>query len=674
MPGNFKFLFTPLQLRSVSIPNRIFQPAHGKGFDEHVENFSIYGRRDLCYLVERAKGGAGLLIAGEQIVHPTSGGPGGIREMPHAYREEIIPRYKMIADEVHKYGTKIVAQLSHVGIMTSGDNQDDLHQVWAPSTISLVESHFGVAKEMEPEDIQEVIAGFAKSTRNVRQGGLDGVELHGAHSYLIHQFLSSASNRRADKYGGDLTNRMRFLMEIIDAVREALGEDLILGVRLSGDDFMSNGLTLDESRQIAKAIEESRKVDYISVSAGTQWNANSLGITIPSYLYPTGLLVPYAAAIKTVARKTAVLCVGAITTPAFAERILSQGQADMAGICRGLIADPEFPNKAKEGRTDDIRGCIRCLQGCLTRSATALPLSCIQNPAAGREERLGMGTLEPAREIKKVIVIGGGPAGLKAAEIAARRKHKVVLYEEKDQLGGQVRMASVAPLRQEFLEIVRYLETQVRKLGVTVKTSHVATVDDVLGERPDVVVVATGCKPILTRFDKPTFSEKTVPGVEQSNVLSVWDVLKDKRKAGRKVVLVDGDGHQRNLVVADYLSADKDRRVEIVTESRNVLPSRTHPLVAAQLAKRMSERGIKAHLGTQVKEIKGDRVVLLCSGKESSIEGVDTIIWATGARANDSLYFDLKGKVKELHRIGDCVAPRWVDFAIWEGEQVGRAI
>lgn len=675
MADNFKYLFTPLQIKSVEIPNRIYQSAHSHGYDDHIENYGIPGEKELYYQVERAKGGAGLLILGEQVVHPTSGDTGGLRETPCGYKEDVIPRYKMLADAVHAYGTKIFSQVSHVGVLASGDHQDDLQQVWVPSNIPGFPS-FANAKEMENEDIEEVIKGFAKAACNAKDGGLDGVEIHGAHGYLAHQFLSPVANKRRDKYGGDLRGRMTFLLGVMESVREAVGDDFVVGVRINADDFMPGGINLDDAKEIARTLEGTNKVDYISVSAGTLWTARSASAITSSYMYPPGFLIPYAGAIKQVLKKTPLFCVGAINSPELAEKILTNGQADMIGMTRALITDPELPKKAREGRVDDIRGCIRCLQGCMLRAASSLPMGCVHNPAVGREKRFGIGTLKPADKIKKVMVIGGGPAGMKVAEIAARRKHRVVLYEKEGFLGGQVKLASIAPLRQEFGEVVRYLEVQVKKLGVEVKLSQEADEEMVRAEQPDVVVVATGCEPVRSLFLTDQFTEVTIPGVEQDNVISVWDVLRAKEKVGKRVVIVvNTDMHPRNLAVADYLASDKDRRVEVITSTRSILPQRIHPWETSALARLIREKGIITHVSTQVKEISGDKVAIQTGrDSESVIDGVDTIVWATGAKANDSLYFKLKGTVKELHRVGDCVSPRWVDFAIWEGEMLGRSL
>ena len=673
--SDFKYLFAPLQIRSVEIRNRIYQPSHSHGYDDHIENFSIPGDKEFYYQIERAKGGAGLLILGEQIVHPTSGDTGGLREVAHGYKEEIISRYKRIAEGVHAHGAKIFSQVSHVGVQASGDHQDDLQQVWAPSNIPGFLS-FANAKEMEIEDIQEVVKGFGKAAKNSKEGGLDGVEIHGAHGYLPHQFLSPVTNKRRDRYGGDLRGRMAFLMDIVEDVRSAVGEDFVVGVRINGDDFLLGGITIEDAKEAARILEESGKVDYISVSAGTLYTARSGGPMISTYLYPPGFLAPYAGAIKQVLNKTLLFAVGAINTPELAEKILADGQADMIGMTRALIADAELPNKALEGRTDDIRGCIRCLQGCLLRAASSLPMGCVHNPAVGREMRLGIGTMKPAEKRKKILVIGGGPAGLKVAETAALRNHKVVLYEKEDYLGGQVKMASIAPLRQEFGEVIRYLEVQVKKLGVEVKLSQEADEETVKSENPDAVVVATGCLPVRSLFVTDQLAEIMIPGIEQENVISLWDVLASKEKVGEKVIVVTNtDPHARNVVVADYLADDKDRRVEMITSARSVFPKRIHPFEISGMARRIREKNIVTHLSTQIKEIRGEDVLIrTAGGREDVISGVDTIVWATGAKANDSLYFRLKGSVRELYRIGDCVSPRWVDFAIWEGEMTGRAL
>ena len=674
MATQFQYLFSPLKIGKITVANRIYQAAHSKGFEDHVENYGLPGEREALYHAERAKGGAGLLIMGEQMVHPTSGDTGGLREVPHGYRKETVERYRMVADMVHRYETKIFAQLSHVGIQSSGYHQDDFFEVWAPSaTLGL--SPYGYVKAMEIEDIQDLTRGFAKVAENAREGGLDGVEIHAAHSYLLHEFLSPITNRRTDEYGGSLENRMRLIYEIIDAVRAGVGSDFVVGIRISGDDFAPGGLTLEDMKEVAKRLEATGKLDFINVSAGTQFPGPSGRVIAGTSFTAPGYMVPLVAGIKEVLDTVPVFASGRINDPILAERILTDGQADMIGMTRALIADAELPNKAREGRLDDIRHCVACMQGCLGRAAESLPVTCVQNPAAGREKRLGMGTLKPATAKKKVLVIGGGPAGLKAAEIAAERGHKVTLYEKEDELGGQVRLAAKTPIQQEFGEIARYLVYRVTKLGVKINLGKEATLETVLAEKPDVVVVATGSKPVHTQFIRRQLAEKTVPGVDQDNVVSIWDVLEETVKVGKNVVIVDDERHYRTLATADFLKS-QGKNVEIFTATNSILSPRFYFTLRGELGERLRERGIKVNLSTLVKEISGSTMTVIegSTGKERIINGVDTVVWATGAKANDELYFAVKGKVKELYRIGDSVAPRLIEFAIWEGEKVGRTL
>jgi NADPH-dependent 2,4-dienoyl-CoA reductase/sulfur reductase-like enzyme len=302
-------------------------------------------------------------------------------------------------------------------------------------------------------------------------------------------------------------------------------------------------------------------------------------------------------------------------------------------------------------------------------------LACVQNPAAGREKRLGIGTLKPATTKKKVLVIGGGPAGLKAAEIAAQRGHKVILYEKESELGGQVRLAAKTSIQQEFGEITRYLIYQVTKLGVKINLGQEATLETTLAENPDAVVVATGCQPVRTQFVRRQLSEEIIPGVDQDNVVSVWDVLEGRVKVGQNVVIVDDERHYRTLATADFL-ASQGKRVQIVTPERDPISERIGTIDHYLLYRRLREREIKVNTLTLVKAISGSALTVIESitGKERIIDDVDTVVWATGAKANDEIYFALKGKVKELYRVGDCVAPRLIEFAIWEGEKVGRTL
>jgi len=586
--------------------------------------------------------------------------------------EEIVPRYRMIADMVHKEGAYIFAQLLHLGGNVPPHGPDDPTEVWVPSVIpgimmySRYGGNYGMPKEMEKEDIRELLSGLRQSATNLKNGGFDGLEIHACHGYLVGEFLSPLTNRRTDEYGGSPVNRMRLLMESIETAREAIGKDRVLGVRISGDEFTPGGLTIEHSKAIAKAIED--RVDYISVSGGANWTLEgTAGIAAPSFV-PPGFLIPLAAEIKRTV-SVPVFCAGRINDPVLAEKILSEGQADMIGMARPLLADPEFPKKAREGRTEDIRPCVGCMQGCMGRFLRGYPITCVHNPAAGKEKRFGLQTLKPAQVKKRVMVIGGGPSGLKAAEISARRGHEVVIYEKETQLGGQVRLAALTPSRQEFGEITNHLIKQLRKLGVTIYLGQEATVETVDAEKADAVVVATGCEPASTFFNPRTFLEESVKGLDQDNVLSIWDVLLQKKDVGQNVIIVDGEGHYRTLAVADHLAA-QGKKVRILLPTRTVISDVINTVDGPMMFRRLREEKVAFSPAVTVREISGDRII---TSKET-IEGVDTVVWAIGCKANDRLYFALKSKVKDIHRIGDCIAPRLIDSAIWEGEMVGRKI
>jgi 2,4-dienoyl-CoA reductase-like NADH-dependent reductase (Old Yellow Enzyme family) len=571
---------------------------------------------------------------------------------------------------VHEHGAVIFAQLNHFGLNASSDSADDYRVLWGPSAVK--SPAYGEApKAMEAEDIREVVEWWGRSAELSRAGGFDGTEVHISHSYLLHQFLSPLYNKRTDEYGGSFENRLRFAREVIAEVRRRVGSDWVVGVRISLTDFIPGALDVEDAVRVAQTLESDGEIDYVNVTAAGYHN---IFRAIEPSDAPDGYLVDLAAQVKA-AIGLPVFTVGGIKDAALAEEILAAGKADMVAMTRAQIADPEFANKAREGSEDEIYHCIRGNQGCISRVFKGLPIACTVNPAAGREARFGEGTLVPADEPASWLVVGGGPAGMKAAETLARRGHAVTLVEREERLGGQVNLILRTPGRDEFRWIVTDLETQMRRQEVEVRLGAEATEQLVGGLAPDGVIVATGAVPSRSGFSSVNPLVDQLPGVEQENVLTFWDVLLETKAPGKRVVVLDDDGTRAVAGVTEVL-LDRGCSVELVSRWPSLFPATLTTLDMAHLYGRLLGKGLAYRLNAWAAGIEGDRVNLinLYTGASETLTGVDSVVLATGAEADDGLYLTLKGKVENLHRIGDCVAPRKLDHAIYEGYLAGREL
>ena len=651
----FQNLFSPLRLGKVTVKNRIsFQP--------HLTNLAeknLPSERQMYYWGERAKGGAGLIITEELTVHPTDM---AYEKLIDVYHAEVVPGFRKITDYVHQYDSKIFAQLNHNG--QQGDGSLSRLPVWAPSPVPDVLFR-ETPKAMEAEDIEEVARYYALSAEHVRQGGFDGVELQFGHSSLARQFLSPLTNLRQDEYGGSLENRMRAPLRFIEAVRKTVGNDYTLGIRMCADEMIPGGLDLGQVQEICALFEASGLIDFMDLSIGTFYN---LYLVEGSMHTPLGYTIPLAAGVREKI-KLPVFCTGRINDPVMAEKVLAAGQADMIGMCRALICDPYLPKKAEEGRLEDLRYCIACNQGCIGRIGMNKSVGCVQNPAIGREKEWGEGTLKPAPVKKKVVVVGGGPGGMWAAKMAGRRGHDVTLYERNDVLGGQALTAMKGAGRDEFGVIVRNEKEQVDKAGVKVELNIEATAATVLGTGADTVIIATGSKP----------KAFPVGGADGPGVCNVWQVLNGEAELGQKVCLIDYDGHHRATATAEFL-ANLGKTVHIITSSL-FIGAELGPTQDLYLTRqRLLQKGASFTPDIAVMEVAGavgEKVVKgfnVYSNAWDEWGPFDSLVLAMGQQVEDDLYFSLKGKVRELYRIGDCVAPRKVDMAIWEGHKLGREI
>jgi len=645
-------LFTPLKIGNITVSNRIVFSAH---LTNYAEDFMPTERHSYYYR-ERARGGVGLIITEEHSTHPTDH---PYEKLIHAFNPAVIPGYRHITETVHAEGVPILAQINHNGGQASG--MFTRMAAWAPSAVA--DPLFReVPKAVEHEDIQEIIEGYATVASYTKRGGFDGVELQCSHSSIVRQFLSRNTNRRTDEYGGNLENRARLLREIIAAIRLAVGRDYVLSVRLCGDELIRDGITLDEAVALAKILEDQGLIDCINTSIGTA--------TQTLYMIEASMRIPpnYAMFIPSAIRKAVrlpVIGVGRVKDPIQAERLLTEGHADLVGVVRAQIADPEFARKARENRPDDIRLCLSCNQECVGRMGLNRWLGCVETPATGHEKIYGVGTLRPATPAKRVIVVGGGPAGLKSATVAARRGHKVTVMEKEERLGGQIVWATRVINRAEFGDIVRNLLHEITQLDVEVQTGVTATAETVRNENPDAVIVATGSTP----------DPYGIPGGDGPEVADVSDILSGTVTPGKRVLIVDRLGFHEATSTAEFM-ADQGCEVEVVTPTLYVGQDLGITLDLENWYRQARRLGITCTPNHSVLSIEDGVVTALhnYTGQMVTFPKVDTVVLAIHRKADQGLYRDLKGTVPQLLRIGDCVAPRRAHAAIIEGERAGRAV
>lgn len=601
-----------------------------------------------------------MIIVGEMAVHPDDRPWETLTEV---HCPEVVADFEKLTDAVHQFDTRIMAQLNHRGFQSSG--YVTRKAVLGPSAVSDIV--FGeTCKPMEPEDMVEIADAFGQAAVRVKHGGFDGLEIDMGPESLLRQFLSPISNHRGDEYGGSLENRMRFPLKIVETIREAVGNDFTVGVCLCADEKFWGGISPEESVPMAQALEATGAVDFINVAVGTYYN---LHLIMPSMHIPFDFTVDSAEQIKN-AVGIPVAASYQIGFPGKAEKILAEGKADLVGYVRAMISDPDIVNKAREGRLADIRYCVKDNKGCIGRINQFKALGCIQNPQVGYEPLTGEDSHPPIGQKKKVIVVGAGPSGMEVARVARERGHDVTVFEKSDTVGGQVKLIGKRPGRGLMQGVVRYLRHMLDEIGVPIQTDVTATPELILKQAPDAVVVATGSVPL----SKPYPGDYGPPAV-----LTGYDVIEGTYPVGEQILFIDEDGGHHAMATAEMLS-EQGKKVDLVTSDLFIgieLAPRGELYLGRQ---RLLQLGVTFRTDLDILEINAGEGGLKVKARDIYtnetilFDEYDTVVLDVGNRADDDLYHQLKGRVKEVYRTGDCVAPRGIDMAIIEGRRVGELL
>lgn len=669
----YPHLFSEWQLRHTTMANRIvFAPTCPTWVADPTQG--IFTEQAVAYYEERAKAGCGLIIIGGTVVHRDA--LYGALNFPGLWDDAQIEGLVRVREAVHRHGCKLAVQLLHPGLRTQAvlqkDPAYDLDAPWyavAPSQVPPGEwPNAPMPKELEAHEIADIVAAFAGAARRAADAGLDGVEYHLAHGYLPWQFLSPLYNHRTDQYGGSLENRLRFSVESLNAMREEAGDGIFIGYRINSTSFWPGDLEMDEVKEAIIALDRTTDIDYVSVSAGVHHSFIHTPMT-----YEPGWERDYTRDVKQVTDKP-VLAVGRITNPEIAEELLAAGEADAILLARQMFADAEWAKKAREGRSEDIRRCVAA-NHCWRSVVSGGRVQCIYNPEVGRERQWGAGSLVAVADPQKVLVIGGGPAALEFARVAAARGHQITVLEREAHTGGHVRVQAALPDRSELGQIAVWLAAQAQKNGAELRTGvevTESTLDEVLAaEQPDHVVVATGSRHRNDGWQGQTAAP--VDGWETGNCASWYDVVDGKAKASGSVLVIDDLQD-----IAGPLTA-----VKLAREGASVKLVTRWPMVAMETIPEVYYLWTRQALLEADVEILTDLFATRIAGREVELVNVyapervtrleaDAIVFNTGRSSENALYHALKARGVSVEAIGDAIAPRGTYEAVYEGHRAAR--
>ncbi|MGE0852584.1 MAG: FAD-dependent oxidoreductase [Hyphomicrobiaceae bacterium] len=652
MPS-FPRLFSPIRLRNTEIRNRILSTGH----QTYLARGGLPAEDFVAYHEARAKGGVGLIIVEAARFHAS-----GFTDSPELIvaSDDCIPGLRNLADSVHRQGAKIFGQISHSGRVTKRLSGGLRGVAYAPSVVPDQRFHT-MPREMPVALIEEIIAEAGKAARRFGEAGFDGIELLASHGLLISDFLNPRHNLRTDAYGGSFENRLRFLADLLAIVRNNLDAGPVLGIRISAHEVEPGGLEEDEVIAVCQALKAKGAIDYVNTTYGSMQGLGGSVHVVPPMEIAHAYVAPKAGTLRA-AVGLPVLVAGRINQPQIAEAVLAAGQADMCGMTRAMISDPEMPNKAREGRNDEIRACIACNQACIGHYHMGFGISCIQNPVTGRERKLG--NIARSATPRRILVAGGGPAGMKAALTAAERGHHVTLHEAKLRLGGQVLLAQLLPERAEFGGLVTNLQQEMVRAGVDVRLNAPVSTATIRHEKPDAVIVATGGLPYRPEIE----------GAEDAHVLDAWAVLEGRANPGGRVLVADWRCDWVGMGVAEKL-AREGRHVRLAVTGTHA-GQNLQQYLRDHLAGKLHKLGVEVIPYARLFGVDADTAYMahIVSGDPIIANEVQTVVLALGHRPNTSLEQQLSPLGVPLHLAGDCLSPRSAEEAVYEGMMAGLAV